>query len=209
MIGYLKGTVAASDGQIVTLMVGGVGFEVMMPNDGESLFTIGEEAAIYTYMHVRENEIGLYGFSSALEKKLFNVLIGVSGIGPKSAMQMLGVSSPQGIITAITTGDEKLLSSLPGIGKKTAARLILELGEKIAKEFPIITQDAPAPVQKKAAQQPSAIENDLTDALIALGYRAHEIKEMQEATEKRCSILREDKPCLKNASFPRAKASRM
>lgn len=183
MIGYLKGTVAASDGQIVTLMVGGVGFEMMMPNDGETLFTIGEEAAIYTYMHVRENEIGLYGFSSALEKKLFNVLIGVSGIGPKSAMQMLGVSSPQGIITAITTGDEKLLSSLPGIGKKTAARLILELGEKIAKEFPLITQDAPAPVQKKAAQQPSAIENDLTDALIALGYRAHEIKEMQEATD--------------------------
>lgn len=183
MIGYLKGTVAASDGQIVTLMVGGVGFEVMMPNDGETLFTIGEEAAIYTYMHVRENEIGLYGFSSALEKKLFNVLIGVSGIGPKSAMQMLGVSSPQGIITAITTGDEKLLSSLPGIGKKTAARLILELGEKIAKESPLITQDAPAPVQKKAAQQPSAIENDLTDALIALGYRAHEIKEMQEATD--------------------------
>lgn len=183
MIGYLKGTVAASDGQIVTLMVGGVGFEVMMPNDGETLFTIGEEAAIYTYMHVRENEIGLYGFSSALEKKLFNVLIGVSGIGPKSAMQMLGVSSPQGIITAITTGDEKLLSSLPGIGKKTAARLILELGEKIAKEFPLITQDAPAPVKKKAAQQPSAIENDLTDALIALGYRAHEIKEMQEATD--------------------------
>ena len=183
MIGYLKGTVAASDGQIVTLMVGGVGFEVMMPNDGETLFTIGEEAAIYTYMHVRENEIGLYGFSSALEKKLFNVLIGVSGIGPKSAMQMLGVSSPQGIITAITTGDEKLLSSLPGIGKKTAARLILELGEKIAKEFPLITQDAPVPVQKKAVQQPSAIENDLTDALIALGYRAHEIKEMQEATD--------------------------
>lgn len=86
MIGYLKGTVAASDGQIVTLMVGGVGFEVMMPNDGETLFSIGEEAAIYTYMHVRENEIGFYGFSSALEKKLFNVLIGVSGIGPKSAM---------------------------------------------------------------------------------------------------------------------------
>lgn len=98
-------------------------------------------------------------------------------------MQMLSVSSPQGIITAITTGDEKLLSSLPGIGKKTAARLILELGEKIAKEFPLITQDAPAPVQKKAVQQPSAIENDLTDALIALGYRAHEIKEMQDATD--------------------------
>ena len=135
MIGYLKGTVAASDGQIVTLMVGGVGFEVMMPNDGETLFTIGEEAAIYTYMHVRENEIGLYGFSSALEKKLFNVLIGVSGIGPKSAMQMLGVSSPQGIITAITTGDEKLLSSLPGIGKKPLRVSSLNSAKRSPKNF--------------------------------------------------------------------------
>ena len=157
MIGFLKGTIVAAEGQMVTVLVGGVGFEVMMPNDGETLFNIGDEVDIHTYMHVRENEIGLYGFSSSLEKKLFNVLIGVSGIGPKSAMQMLGVATPQGIITAISAEDEKLLSSLPGIGKKTAARLILELKEKIVK--------------------------DLSDALIALGYRSHEIKEMYEATD--------------------------
>ena len=183
MIGYLKGTVAAAEGQMVTLMVGGVGFEIMMPSDGESLFTIGEEAAVYTYMHVRETEIGLYGFSSALEKKLFNVLIGVSGIGPKIAMQMLGDASPQDIITAITAEDEKMLSSLPGIGKKTAARLILELREKIAKEFSFALQNVPARPEKKTTPAASAIENDLTDALIALGYRAHEIKEMQDATD--------------------------
>lgn len=183
MIGYLKGTIVAAEGQVVTLMTGGVGFEITMPNDGETLFEIGEEAAVYTYMHVRENDIGLYGFSSALEKKLFHVLIGVSGIGPKSAMQMLGVSSPQGIISAITAGDEKLLSSLPGIGKKTAARIILELGEKIVKEFPLVAQEAPARQPRKAQQPASPIENDLNDALLALGYRGHEIRAMFEATD--------------------------
>ncbi|MEE0548120.1 MAG: Holliday junction branch migration protein RuvA [Peptococcaceae bacterium] len=183
MIGFLKGTIVAAEGQMVTVLVGGVGFEVMMPNDGETLFNIGDEVDIHTYMHVRENEIGLYGFSSSLEKKLFNVLIGVSGIGPKSAMQMLGVATPQGIITAISAEDEKLLSSLPGIGKKTAARLILELKEKIVKEFPLVAQEAPVQQTPKKATQESAIEKDLSDALIALGYRSHEIKEMYEATD--------------------------
>ncbi len=183
MIGFLKGKVIAADGQTVTLMVGGIGFEVMMPTDGESLFTIGDEAEIYTYMHVRETEIGLYGFSSLLEKKLFNILIGVSGIGPKSAMQMLGVASPQGIIAAISSEDEKVLSSLPGIGKKTAARLILELREKIVKEFPLVAQEVPVRENKKVKKLNCAFENDLNDALIALGYRSHEIKEMYEATD--------------------------
>ncbi len=183
MIGFLKGTIVAAEGQMVTVLVGGVGFEVMMPNDGETLFNIGDEAEIHTYMHVRENEIGLYGFSSSLEKKLFNVLIGVSGIGPKSAMQMLGVATPQGIIAAISAEDEKLLSSLPGIGKKTAARLILELKEKIVKEFPLVAQEAPVQQTPKKATHESVIEKDLSDALIALGYRSHEIKEMYEATE--------------------------
>lgn len=183
MIGYLKGTIVGCEGPMVTLMTGGIGFEVMMPNDGESLFEIGEEVGIYTYMHVRENDIGLYGFSTALEKKLFNILIGVSGIGPKSAMQMLGVGTPQGIITAITIGDEKTLSSLPGIGKKTAGRLILELGEKISKTFPMAdqrTQQQKKPVRRSVT---SAIEGDLTDALLALGYRSGEIKEMYDATD--------------------------
>lgn len=183
MIGFLKGKVIAADGQTVTLMVGGIGFEVMMPTDGESLFTIGDEAEIYTYMHVRETEIGLYGFSNLLEKKLFNILIGVSGIGPKSAMQMLGVASPQGIIVAISSEDEKVLSSLPGIGKKTAARLILELREKIVKEFPLVAQEVPLRENKKVKKLNCAFENDLNDALIALGYRSHEIKEMYEATD--------------------------
>lgn len=183
MIGFLKGKVIAAEGQTVTLMVGGVGFEVTMPSDGESLFTIGDEAEIYTYMHVRETEIGLYGFSNLLEKKLFNILIGVSGIGPKSAMQMLGVASPQGIIAAISAEDEKLLSSLPGIGKKTAARLILELREKIVKEFPLVAQETPVRESKKVKKLSCAFENDLNDALIALGYRSHEIKEMYEATD--------------------------
>ena len=165
MIGYLKGTVAASDGQIVTLMVGGVGFEVMMPNDGETLFTIGEEAAIYTYMHVRENEIGLYGFFPArLRKKLFNVLIGASGIGPKSAMQMLGVFFATGQSSQPSPpAMKKLLFPLApgGLAKKNRCRVsILELGEKDRQgNFPLITQDAPCScTEEKLCKQPSAIE---------------------------------------------------
>lgn len=183
MIGYLKGIVASCDGPLVTLMVGGVGFEITMPNDGESLFTVGDETGIYTYMIVRENEIGLYGFGSLLEKKLFNLLIGVSGIGPKSAMQMLGVASAQGIITAIAAGDEKLLTSLPGIGKKSSARIILELQEKIAKAFPTLPLDIEAAKPRPKRPVASVIEKDLNDALMALGYRANEIKELFEATD--------------------------
>lgn len=183
MIGYLKGNIADCEGPVITLMVGGVGFEITMPNDGESLFEIGDEVGIYTYMVVRENEIGLYGFSSQLEKRLFNLLIGVSGIGPKSAMQMLGVASAQGIITAIAAGDEKLLTSLPGIGKKSSARIILELQEKIAKAFPTLPLE-PNVVQKPAKKPvASAIEHDLTDALMALGYRMNEIKAIYENTD--------------------------
>lgn len=183
MIGYLKGNIADCEGPVVMLMVGGVGFEITMPNDGESLFEIGDEVGIYTYMVVRENEIGLYGFSSQLEKRLFNLLIGVSGIGPKSAMQMLGVASAQGIITAIAAGDEKLLTSLPGIGKKSSARIILELQEKIAKAFPTLPLE-PNAVQKPAKKPvASAIEHDLTDALMALGYRMNEIKAIYENTD--------------------------
>lgn len=183
MIGYLKGTVLSCEGQVVTLMTGGVGFEVTMPSDADSLFEVGVETSIFTTMHVRENEIGLYGFTSALEKKLFHVLIGVSGIGPKSAMQMLGVASAQGIIAAITVGDEKLLSSLPGIGKKMAARLILELGEKVAKEFPLVAQETTPRPARKTEPAASALEADLNDALLALGYRAHEISAMFNATD--------------------------
>lgn len=183
MIGYLEGKIANYDGQMVTVMVGGIGFEVMMPRDGATLYDLGQEVGIYTYMHVRENDIGLYGFENALDKQVFNLLIGVSGIGPKSAVQMLGVAGAKDVLSAIRSENEKLLSSLPGIGKKTSARIILELKEKVDKLFPELPIDKSESTGKKTAKAKSSIEDDLTDTLMALGYRSNEIKLMYESTD--------------------------
>lgn len=183
MIGYLNGKIIETDGAVITILVGGIGFNVMMPKDGAILFNIGDEVGIYTYMHVRENDIGLFGFTDRTEKEVFNLLIGVSGIGPRIAMQMLGAADFKSILYAILHEDEKMLSSLPGIGKKTAARLILELREKVEKQFPEASQTSI--VQKEAVKEKtkSSIEDDLTDALAALGYQAYEIKKMYELTD--------------------------
>ncbi|MDO4281047.1 MAG: Holliday junction branch migration protein RuvA [Peptococcaceae bacterium] len=183
MLGYLKGTVIDIDGAVVTLMVGGIGFEVTMPTDGAMLYDIGEETAIYTQLQVRENDLSLYGFRSQLEKRVFLLLLTISGVGPKSAMQMLGVGGAEGIIMAIRREDEKMLSSLPGIGKKTSARIILELKEKVATAFPEITGSGDVVQQKTAARAESAFEKDLTDALQVLGYHPGEIKQVLDGTD--------------------------
>lgn len=180
MIGYLNGKIIDADGPMITLLVGGIGFNVMMPNNGAMNLTVGDEIGIYTYMHVRENDIGLYGFTDTMEKEVFNLLIGVSGVGPKSAMQMLGVADAKSIVSAIVHEDEKMLSSLPGIGKKTSARLILELKEKVEKQFPHLLSNSPVQKLGTAKKKESAIEKDLTDALVALGYHSSEIKNMVE-----------------------------
>lgn len=183
MIGYLEGKIIDADGPMITLLVGGIGFNVMMPNTGAAHMNIGDEVGVYTYMHVRENDIGLYGFTDTVEKEVFNLLIGVSGVGPKSAMQMLGVADAKSIVSAIVSEDEKMLSSLPGIGKKTSARLILELKEKVEKQFPHLLTTGSVQKRSVAKKQESAIENDLTDALVALGYHSSEINSMVEETD--------------------------
>jgi Holliday junction DNA helicase RuvA len=189
MIGYLKGTVIDTDGRMLTLNVGGVGYEVMMPQEAATLFEVGAEAEIYTVMHLRENEIGLYGFTSVLEKKVFNLLIGVSGVGPKSAAGILGAMEARELLLAIHSGDERSLSKLPGIGKKTAARMVLELAEKVEKDFAgELVRTAPAHhVAAKAGAGTADLEKDLADALTALGYHSREI----EALFSQSDILQE------------------
>lgn len=186
MIGYLQGTILECEGSIVTLMVQGVGFEIIMPVDGLQLFDIGEEVKIYTYMHVRENEIGLYGFREQLEKKVFHLLLNVSGIGPKSAMQMLGVADAKEILQAVHQENEKFIFSLPGVGKKTAARIILELRDKVEKHFLCYISDESileTPKKKLNNNDKNGIKKDLTDTLVALGYNTREIEILFNETE--------------------------
>lgn len=178
MINYLKGTIIDAESTTITLMVQGVGFEVIMPKDGLILYNIGEEVGVYTYMHVRENEICMYGFSELLDKKVFNLLINVSGIGPKSASQMLGAADAKTILNAIHHENEKMMSSFPGVGKKTAARIILELKDKVEKQFlAYLSTSSEAVVKDEKAEESSttSIKKDLIDTLLALGYSSKEI----------------------------------
>lgn len=166
MIGRLRGQIVdkASDG--VVLDVGGVGYEVAVtPRALVELPGIGEEAVLHTHLHVREEIQALYGFTSRQARDLFRLLIGVSGVGPKVAMAILGTMTPDELRRAVATGDDDALTLVPGIGKRSAAKLMLELRPKL--ELP----DADIPVSGSAlAEVRSALEN--------LGYDGSEIRQV-------------------------------
>lgn len=144
--------------------VNGIGFQVYMPTSTLStLGTVGKEVYLYTHLHLREDNASLYGFASAEELSLFQTLLGVSGIGPKLALAMLSSMNVERAVTAIATGSIQLLTTVPGIGKKTAERLILELKDKIGAG--LIAVPAAQLAQENA---------DVLAALTSLGYSLSE-----------------------------------
>ena len=164
MITSLHGKLEAvgSDGAIIN--VGGVGFQVYMPTSTlSSLGKIGEEVNLHTYLHLREDNATLYGFATAEELGLFQTLIGVSGLGPKLGMAMLSAMSVEKLTMGIATGSADLLAEIPGIGKKMASRLILELKGKLAAGW------LGAPAAGLAEEN-----TDVLAALTSLGYSVSE-----------------------------------
>lgn len=133
MFYYLNGTITHIGPQLAVVDCGGVGYACRTTNHTLSGLRMGERAKLYTYLHVREELVELYGFSSENELNCFQLLIGVSGVGPKAALSILSSSTPEGVATCIITGNEKALTAAPGIGKKIAQRIILELKDKLAK----------------------------------------------------------------------------
>ncbi len=132
MIASLSGKVESLGSDWAIINVGGIGFQVYMPTSTLStLGTIGEEVKLHTHLHLREDNATLYGFTSAEELGLFQTLISVSGLGPKLAVAMLSAMNVEKLTMAIATGSTDLLAEVPGIGKKMANRIILELKEKI------------------------------------------------------------------------------
>jgi Holliday junction DNA helicase RuvA len=132
MIASLQGTVESLGSDWAIINVGGVGFRIYMPTSVLStLGVVGESVKLHTHLHVKEDDISLYGFSTADELYLFETLIGVSGLGPRLALAMLSTMSVEQLTMAIATGSTDLLTSVPGIGKKMAERLVLELKDKI------------------------------------------------------------------------------
>lgn len=134
MFYYVEGTVAEKLPYLAVIDCGGVGYACATTNHTLSALKKGEKARLYTYLYVREDIFDLYGFSSQSELHSFRMLLSISGVGPKAALAILSVSTPEALAMAILGGDEKALTVAPGIGKKIAQRIILELKDKLAKE---------------------------------------------------------------------------
>lgn len=168
MIAYVEGTVEYAQESMAVIDVGGVGMNVIVSGDTLSrLPAAGENVRLYTYMSVREDAIVLYGFLSREEQLLFRQLIGVSGIGPKGAQAILSVLPPDELRFAVASGDVRAISRAPGIGKKTAERLVLELRDRIS--TPDISEIVGGGATAGDAEADPAA-GDAVLALTALGY---------------------------------------
>ena len=165
MFYYVSGTVAEID-------CGGVGYACHTTNYTISRLKKGERAKLFTYLHVREEIFELFGFSSQQELSSFKMLIGVSGVGPKAALAILSSTTPNNLALSIVTGDEKALTAAPGIGKKIAQRIILELKDKLAKEQTSFSSDGPVPVIAAGGANKAG---EASAALAVLGYGTPEI----------------------------------
>ena len=142
MLGFIRGILRDKDYDNITVECGGVGFNIMVTNSCmANLPGLDEEVKIYTYLHVREDEMSLYGFESPEEKKLFLQLITVSGVGSKTAIGILSAERMSAIINSIINEDTSVIANCKGIGKKTAERIILELKDKIKPFDYIIPND--------------------------------------------------------------------
>lgn len=132
MIATLEGRIVAKGENYVIIDVGGVGFKVYIPSSLlDRLGGTGQEVSLFTHMHVRENEIALYGCSTPDELALFELLLGVSGIGPRVALNIVSMMSSEALREAIARGDAAMLTRIPGVGKKTAERVMLDLKDKL------------------------------------------------------------------------------
>ena len=133
MFYYLNGTVAHKEANLAVIDCGGVGYACRTTTNTLSLLNLGDKAKLYTYLNTKEDAFDLYGFSTAEELNLFRLLIGVSGVGPKAGLAILSSNTPANLAMSIITGDERALTCAPGVGKKIAQRVILELKDKLAK----------------------------------------------------------------------------
>ncbi len=173
MFYYVNGTVAHMGPYLAVIDCGGVGYACKTTNVTLSALTLGKSAKLYTYLNVREDAMELYGFATEEELGCFQMLIGVSGVGPKAALSILSSTPPERLALAIITGDEKALTMAPGIGKKIAQRIILELKDKLAKG-----QLNPAGESYGGTGVTVIPENKLSEAtaaLAVLGYSNSEI----------------------------------
>ncbi|MFD1485767.1 Holliday junction branch migration protein RuvA [Lacticaseibacillus baoqingensis] len=161
MYEFMQGRVAAVDPGFIVLAVNGIGYRLLVANPYH--FTVGDETTVYVQLIIRDNDQALYGFVDATDKQTFNQLLTVTGIGPKSALAILANANTEGLANAIAQDDVHFLTKFPGIGKKTAQQIILDLKGKLEASGPLMPDLTAQPVQDPQLA-------DATAALVALGY---------------------------------------
>ena len=191
MLAYIKGELANKSRSYVVIDVGGLGYKIFMSElSMEQIGNIGDIVKVYTYYRVMEDDISIFGFNTNEELRLFELLISVSGVGAKTAITMLGTIKPEDFAIAIISNDINTLKKLPGIGAKTAQRIVLELKDKLKKEKQI---EELSIATEKTELVKNKIEKDKKleeafDALQVLGYNSKDIEKVMNKIDQSLSL---------------------
>lgn len=185
MLAYIKGKLEMKMTEYIVIDIGGLGYKIFMSDSGiDKLGNIGEIVKVHTYYKVREDDISIFGFNTLEELRMFELLISVSGIGAKTALAMLAVCDPTDFAISIISEDIKTLTQIPGIGAKSAQRIILELKDKIKKEQQ--TQELTQATKGIKNKVEVVIENNqkIDEAIAALQVLGYNKKEIEKAFDK-------------------------
>lgn len=176
MIGYVKGSLAYTSAEGILVDNHGIGYRIRVPDSMlQNLPAIGEEIMVYTYTYVREDAIGLFGFETLDELEVFRLLITVSGIGPKGGLAILSTMGTDSLRYAVMTEDAKTIAKAPGIGAKTASKLILELKDKLGDKDTLLA-GIPGDATSSGTGGATTAMEDAKEALVALGYSPTEAR---------------------------------
>ncbi len=189
MFYYLNGMVAHKEPFLAVIDCNGVGYACRTTTYSLSNLTVGEKAKMFTHVNVKEDAWDIYGFSTTEELHLFQQLISVSGVGPKAALAILSSNTPANLAMSIITGDERALTSAPGIGKKIAQRVILELKDKLAKGYADVTGESFSGSGDTII--PENKTSEAAAALAVLGYSRDEIKSALKGVDMEALSLEE------------------
>lgn len=192
MISYVRGELVSADPEQVVVESAGIGYRILIPQSVYSnLPGIGQEVKIHTYFQVREDAVQLFGFLDADDKEVFRLLLGVNGVGPKAALSVLGIMTADDLRMAVLSGDEKAIAKAPGLGKKTAQKVILELKDKMSlgETLDKFSEHAAAKTSVSAGNEKVS---EAVEALAALGYSAAEALKAVRTIENRDAMSVEE-----------------
>lgn len=192
MISYIRGELVTIEKDKVILDVGGVGYGIFMPENAMGLLPkIGSEVKLHTYLNVREDAMQLFGFRTRDDLDIFRMLIGVSGIGPKGGLSILSRLTTDDLRFAILSGDAKAISAAPGIGKKTAEKVIIELKDKLDLEEVLHLENGTEGAPGAFVSGGNEMQSEAVQALVALGYGSTESLKAVKKIGQECDSVEE------------------